>query len=152
MGTNRISRAAMLAGVLAAPACWRTTSPPADKPAPVRYVVASGTITGVVTNLYDKQPVLRMGVTLRAANGETRSSLTDEKGRYAFRDLPAGTYVLEWYSRVPNEAAPAPVKPTTKTVELERGGGVEVNIAITRPPPYPVITPYGAPPARVRRV
>ncbi len=148
MAPIRLSRVAMFAGMLAAPACWRGKDPPADTPVPVRTVVASGTITGVVTNLYDKQPVLRLGVTLRAPDGSTRSALTDDKGRYTFSDLPAGTYVVEWYSRIRTEAT----KPTTRTIDLVRGGRVEANLAITRPPPYPVITPYGAPPARVRRV
>lgn len=142
MSSNRLSRAAIFAGAIAAPACWRGDAASTPQP-PVTEQPArtgeTGIVTGIVTDLRTKGPALRVGVTLRARDGSVHSALTDEKGRYTFADLPPGEYTLEWGAGV------------RKSIAVEAGHTVEANLAVMRPD-IPVITPYGAPPARHRRV
>jgi hypothetical protein len=112
---------------------------------------STGTVTGVVTDMATKLPVLRQGVMLRAADGAVQSALTDERGRFTFRDLPAGDYTLEWYPGVANRTSQQPLPLAKKPLVVTAGETAEANIAVLRPD-IPVATPYGAPPARRRRV
>lgn len=51
----------------------------------------SGDVRGTVTDVRTKSPV--MGAKVYIASPE-RSALTDERGRYVLRDVPAGSYVI----------------------------------------------------------
>lgn len=56
----------------------------------------TGSIAGVVRDAQSKAAIRRAAVTLElgAADGPTATAVTDDEGRFEFRDLPAGDYRL----------------------------------------------------------
>lgn len=156
-GTARWSRAAILAGALALPACGGSTKPAAP-PALVSNTVeesppppgATATITGIVTNTRTNGPLVSGYVILVGPDGMQHRALTDETGRYELTGLAAGEYRL---SSPPDggRRRPEDEYAAGDRITVRPGETVEHDLATWKMDPRAKM-PYGAPPARRRVV
>lgn len=92
---------------------------------------ALSSITGTATDGAGKTPIAGVVVTLSspALTGGNQSAVTDERGTFSFKDLPAGTYQLRF------------VKPSFKaldqTITLEAGKTFTASAPMAAEPPAP---------------
>ena len=64
--------------------------------APLAQTTTTGTVSGIVVGGADNRPV-RLAIVTIASSGpgsSSRSTITDDDGRYAFESVPAGSYTL----------------------------------------------------------
>lgn len=167
----RLSRAAVFAG---AAACYTSPPPPQGPPPPPpdntvptdttgtgtfaqpppdggssTTAQALGVIDGVARDGGMQAPIPHAMITL-VGTGLQLHTTADDRGRFAFHDLPAGQYQIVLQDPGGNPRQPPPAR----IVQLAAGGTEHV---ILNKPPYvpdrgPCCKPYGAPPARRRVV
>jgi hypothetical protein len=139
-----LTRAAIFGAALAAPGCW-TGAAPASTPPEVASS-APGAIEGVLTSSESGDPVANQRITLRSTGAPDRHATTDRDGRYRFDKVAPGNYVLVFLP--PQTRGPS----NMTTVQLGAGETQRVNWAALYRDPSNIPMPYGAPPARRRRV
>lgn len=156
-GTARWSRIAVLAGVLALPACGGTTTPAAT-PDPSHVSnhaprIATAKIAGVVTNTRTQGPLVNGYVRLIGPDGVEHTTGTDENGRYEFANLEAGAYVVS--APPTRHGADRGDREEDRlagdTVVVKDGENVQHDLSTWQADPR-LKLPYGAPPLRSRLV
>src|SRR5215831_15718371 len=80
---------------------------------------STGTVRGVVTNADTRAPI--MGARVAIANPE-RVAITDERGTYALRDVPAGMYSVL--------TTAVGRKPDSSSVTVRGGATVSLEVAL----------------------
>jgi len=93
--TANAARSAVLLGCLAVSAMAQIrVITRLERPAPEPVKPGTGSIEGVVNDSVTQEPVKKAQVSLGGPTGQPLTAVTDEGGRFAFRELPAGTYWL----------------------------------------------------------
>jgi len=113
----RLTRIAL--ALAAASVTWMAISAQTPSPATQKPAVGTGVIAGRVVEADSTRPVPEAIVELQAGEAGRRRVMTDDQGRFAFVNLPAGQYHLvadqygylrSAYGRSRPEGAPAPIQ------------------------------------------